>query len=327
MRLWQSIADLLARHGKCAMVTVLNVAGSAPREPGARLLVLEDGSYRGTIGGGALEWRAMAEAQAALARAQSHFSIITVVLGPDLGQCCGGHVKLLSEVFLTSDRNWIEALARKEASGNFSTEAVLDGPKVQRRILDEGTPRACAPLILRGNVLCEHFGESFRPVSIFGAGHVGRALVLALAPLPFEVTWIDSREAAFPAAVPSNVTARLMPVPPAALASASRESFILVMTHSHALDFDIVLAALTAEAFPYVGLIGSETKRARFLSLLRRAGVAEKPLTNFVCPIGIAGIRSKHPAVIAAATAAELIIRDEQLRTASRPLSPALRTA
>jgi xanthine dehydrogenase accessory factor len=326
VRLWQSIADLLARHGKCAMVTVLAVSGSAPREPGARLLVLEDGSYRGTIGGGTLEWRAMAEAQAALARAQSQYSIIPVVLGPDLGQCCGGHVKLLNEIFLASDRNWIETLARKEAAGSFSTEAVLDGPKVERRILDESTP-AGAPLILRGNVLCEHFGESFRPVSIFGAGHVGRALVLALAPLPFEVTWIDSREAAFPAAVPSNVIARLMPVPPAAFASASRESFILVMTHSHALDFDIVLAALKAEAFPYVGLIGSQTKRARFLSLLRRAGVAENALANFVCPIGIAGIRSKRPAVIAAATAVELIIRDEQLRTAARPLSPALRTA
>ena len=324
MRIWTAIADFLARHGKCAMVSVIDVKGSAPREPGARLIIAENGLYRGTIGGGALEWRAIAEAQAALAKGGSEFRIASSVLGPDLGQCCGGQVKLLTEIFLPADRDWIGNLARLEEVGTFSTEAVLEGPRIIRRIVVASPETVIA---LRGNVLHELFGETPRSIYVFGAGHVGRALVLALAPLPFAVTWIDSRPSAFPTAVPANTVVKLMPSPSAALSSAPAGSLIVVMTHSHALDFDIVLAALKAQSFSYVGLIGSETKRARFLSRLRRAGMNDASLRNFVCPIGVPGIRSKLPAVIAASAAAELIARDEQLRIAARPLSAALRTA
>jgi xanthine dehydrogenase accessory factor len=324
MRIWAAIADFLARHGKCAMVSVIAVKGSAPREPGARLIIAENGLYRGTIGGGALEWRAIAEAQAALARGGSEYRIASSVLGPDLGQCCGGQVKLLTEIFLNADRGVVEDLARLEQRGSFSTEAVLAGSKITRRIVDASPQAAIA---LRGNVLHELFGETPRSIYVFGAGHVGRALVLAMAPLPFAVHWIDSRPDAFPAAVPANVEVKLMPSPPGALASAPAGSLVLVMTHSHALDLDIVLAALKRQSFPYVGLIGSETKRARFLSRLRAAGLTDAALRNFVCPIGMPGIRSKLPAIIAASVAADLIARDEQLRIPARPLPAALRTA
>jgi xanthine dehydrogenase accessory factor len=324
MRIWAAIADFLARHGKCAMVSVIAVKGSAPREPGARLIIAENGLYRGTIGGGALEWRAIAEAQAALARGGSEYRIVSSVLGPDLGQCCGGQVKLLTEIFLNADRGVVEDLARLEQRGSFSTEAVLAGSKITRRIVDASPQAAIA---LRGNVLHELFGETPRSIYVFGAGHVGRALVLAMAPLPFAVHWIDSRPDAFPAAVPANVEVKLMPSPPGALASARAGSLVLVMTHSHALDLDIVLAALKRQSFPYVGLIGSETKRARFLSRLRAAGLTDAALRNFVCPIGMPGIRSKLPAIIAASVAADLIARDEQLRIPARPLPAALRTA
>jgi xanthine dehydrogenase accessory factor len=324
MRIWTAIADFLARHGTCAMVSVIAVKGSAPREPGARLIIAENGLFRGTIGGGALEWRAIAEAQAALARGGGTFFIASSVLGPDLGQCCGGQVKLLTEIFLQTDRGWIEDFARLEERASFSTQAVLDGSKITRRIVDANPEGAIA---LRGNVLHELFGETPRPIYVFGAGHVGRALILALAPLPFAVKWIDSRPDAFPAAVPANAEVKLMPSPPAALMSAPQGSLVLVMTHSHALDFDIVLAALKRQSFAYVGLIGSETKRARFLSRLRAAGLTDAALRNFICPIGVPGIRSKLPAVIAASVAADLIGRDEQLRMAAHPLSAALRTA
>jgi xanthine dehydrogenase accessory factor len=324
MRIWTAIADVLARYGKCAMVSIIAVKGSAPREPGARLVIAENGLFRGTIGGGALEWRAIAEAQAALARGGSEFFVASRVLGPDLGQCCGGQVKLLTEIFLPSDRGWIEDLARLEERASFSTQAVLGGSKITRRIVDADPEAAIA---LRGNVLHEHFGETPRSVYIFGAGHVGRALILALAPLPFAVTWIDSRPDAFPAAVPANADVKLMPSPPAALLSAPQGALVLVMTHSHALDFDIVLAALKRQSFAHVGLIGSQTKRARFLSRLRAAGITDAAMRNFACPIGLPGIRSKHPAVIAASVAADLLARDEQLRMAARPLSAALRTA
>jgi xanthine dehydrogenase accessory factor len=136
-----------------------------------------------------------------------------------------------------------------------------------------------------------------------------------MAPLPFALTWIDSRPDAFPQAAPANVVLMPMQNPVAALDLGAPGSFVVVMTHSHAFDFDIVLAALKQDRFPYVGLIGSDTKRARFVSRLRAAGVGETARHRLVCPIGIGGISSKAPAVIAAATAAELLLRDEQLRS------------
>lgn len=165
----------------------------------------------------------------------------------------------------------------------------------------------------------EQFGETLRPLYLYGAGHVGRALVLALAPLPFAISWIDPRPDSFPAAMPANVTSVVARDPLAELDGAPRDSFLLVMTHSHALDLAIVDKALRDERFPYVGLIGSASKRARFLSRLRQAGVPDEGFAAFKCPIGVAGITSKEPAIIAAATVAELLERDEMLRTGRIP--------
>ena len=125
--------------------------------------------------------------------------------------------------------------------------------------------------------------------------------------------------------MPGNVEPVMARHPVAELALAPEGSFLLVMTHSHALDFAIVDAALRDDRFPYVGLIGSATKKARFLSRLRQAGISETAVSALKCPIGIDGITSKEPAVIAAATVAELLARDEMLRTA-RNLSAAAQT-
>jgi xanthine dehydrogenase accessory factor len=167
--------------------------------------------------------------------------------------------------------------------------------------------------------LIESFGETQRPLYLYGAGHVGRALVLALAPLPFAIRWIDPRPDSFPAALPANVTPVEARDPLAELDAAPRDTFLLVMTHSHALDLAIVDKALRDDRFPYVGLIGSASKRARFLSRLRQAGVPDAGFAAFKCPIGVAGITSKEPAIIAAATVAELLERDEMLRTGRIP--------
>ena len=173
---------------------------------------------------------------------------------------------------------------------------------------------------LAANVLTEAFGDDRRPLVLFGAGHVGRALVLALAPLPFAVTWVDPRPDAFPAHVPANVTLRHLAEPAEMLAAMPMGSFVLVMSHSHQLDLALVHAALADARFAHVGLIGSRTKRARFEKRLAEAGVAPERIAELVCPIGIGGIRSKAPAVIAAATVAELLIRDEALRALARPM-------
>jgi len=380
MKVWAHIAKSLEAGEPCAMVSVYRVEGSAPREEGARLILTPRG-FHGTIGGGALEWRALAEAQKMMKSGRA-MSVSRHALGPELGQCCGGRVELLTEVFDRSALAQIRELAAAEAAGAFKTAGRLEKDHVERSIepqnsssfpfsrlrekvpdrADEGVGSACdgssreqdreastlptpafsteaerAPSSglrppspacgRRGNqerasesgTLIESFGETQRPLYLYGAGHVGRALVLALAPLPFAIRWIDPRPDSFPAALPANVTPVEARDPLAELDAAPRDTFLLVMTHSHALDLAIVDKALRDDRFPYVGLIGSASKRARFLSRLRQAGVPDAGFAAFKCPIGVAGITSKEPAIIAAATVAELLERDEMLRTGRIP--------
>ena len=149
---------------------------------------------------------------------------------------------------------------------------------------------------------------------LFGAGHVGRAIVLALASLPFDLHWVDSRPDAFPALVVQNARPIVSTSPAQEIARADRGAFVLIMTHSHALDLEIAEAALKHSGLEYIGLIGSETKRKRFESRLKALGVTDNTLARLHCPIGLAGISGKEPAVIAASVAADLLRRQEGLR-------------
>lgn len=149
--------------------------------------------------------------------------------------------------------------------------------------------------------------EAPTQVLLFGAGHVGRALAMALAPLPFQTRWIDTREDAFPGALPGNATPILTSAPEAEIPGAPSGSLIVVATHSHALDYAVAAAALAEKRFAYVGLIGSATKRARFESRMRAHGLDAPDIASLVCPIGIPGLRGKLPAVIAASVAAQLL--------------------
>lgn len=150
------------------------------------------------------------------------------------------------------------------------------------------------------------------PLALFGGGHVGQALVRALAPLPFAVRWIDSRDGVFPADLPPEVcTEHSEPVQDAVrdLVPGSR---VLIMSFSHAEDLDIVAACLarhrSAGDLPFVGLIGSQTKWATFRRRLAERGVGAAALDHVTCPIGLPGITGKEPAVIAAAVVAQLLL-------------------
>jgi xanthine dehydrogenase accessory factor len=144
-----------------------------------------------------------------------------------------------------------------------------------------------------------------REVAVYGAGHVGRALVEALRPLPFSIRWVDARSAdLWP--VESAVPLRRVAIPEAEVAAAGDDAFHVVLTHSHALDLEIV-AAVLSRPFGFCGLIGSRTKRATFVRRLKERGIAADRLT---CPIGLPGIAGKEPAVIAASVAAQLIALD-----------------
>ncbi|MCF3972726.1 xanthine dehydrogenase accessory protein XdhC [Paracoccus salsus] len=229
-------------------VRVISAKGSTPRDAGAEMFVGPD-RVTGTIGGGQLEYMAIDRARQMLARNEAEADM-DIPLGPEIGQCCGGRVRL--------------HLDRK-------------GP----------TP------------------EDRPDVLIFGAGHVGRALALALHPLPVRTALIDSRPEELAQAAP-GVKTRLTPLPEALIRAARPGSAVVIVTHDHALDFLLAAEALTRGDLAYVGMIGSRTKRAQFLRFAEARGVDTGPL---ICPIGAGPARDKRPAVIAATTAAELIAR------------------
>jgi len=318
MPIWPTIAHFIAEQGAAALVTLAQAQGSSPREVGARMVVAPDGTFIGTIGGGALEWGALAEAQALLARRDGPAATrLDKALGPDLGQCCGGRVLLTIERFGAADRDTVTALAAAEGRGLLTTIATAgnDG-RLMRRIADTDEARSPRPAydVQSDGRVYERFGDEATPFYLFGAGHVGRALAVALSPLPFLVTWTDARPGAIPEVFPPNVAAVTQGDPVELLARAPDGAFIAVMTHSHALDLDLVIAALKADRFPYVGLIGSATKRARFTSAMHRIGMAANTVDRLVCPIGLATIRDKAPAVIAASVVTQVLMRREEMK-------------
>ncbi|MEM6848540.1 MAG: xanthine dehydrogenase accessory protein XdhC [Pseudomonadota bacterium] len=257
-----TLADLrtLAKAGSIAVAVVRAVKGSAPREEGA-WMAITPGGILGTIGGGEAELRTTIAARRLLAEHRAR-ETLELPLGPELDQCCGGHMTV--EI------------------------AVVDG-----------AIGAAQPLWDGGPVLSDPVNA---PVIVYGAGHVGAALVTALVPLPFSVTWVDGRHESEWAASASIPCQRLA-IPETAAAAAPDDAIHVVLTHSHALDLEIV-AAILVRPHRFCGLIGSATKRAVFISRLRERGIVTDTLT---CPIGLPGIEGKVPAIIAASATAQLL--------------------
>jgi xanthine dehydrogenase accessory factor len=145
-----------------------------------------------------------------------------------------------------------------------------------------------------------------RPVMIFGAGHTGRALAHALAPLPFTITLTDDRDDVL-GGLPAEITCVRMADPVQAVERAAPGTAFVILSHSHALDYRLTEAALARGDAAYVGMIGSGTKRARFEASFLRSGGRQDALARLTCPIGAADVDDKRPEVIAALTAAELV--------------------
>ena len=309
MKVWRRIAGLIGSEATAALVSILSAKGSAPRGPGTRMVVSAGGAIAGTVGGGRLEHDLISRAVAQMGAGPAGMQV-RHVLGPDLGQCCGGVVEASIEVFGAQDLPWIQPLAEaEEQCAEIETVGRADpSGRLVRRLADAGPDDAPG---LAG--VHERFGLSRAPVVVFGAGHVGRALVLALAPLPFAVDWVDERAEMFPAAAPAHVRMLCAADPAAHLTQVPDGALIVVMTHSHARDLEIVGAALAARRFGYVGLIGSASKRGRFLSRLAQMGLGAAAEALLVCPIGGGSIADKHPAVIAACVTVELLHRREKI--------------
>lgn len=245
-----ALGELRERGEACVLVVVTAVRGSAPREPGARMLVAGGDLIHGTIGGGNLERLAIERATALLTDPAGVSVSVDFPLAEEAGQCCGGSVTLFLEPY-----RWK------------------------------------------------------RPtIAIFGAGHVGQALA-GLAPwLRARVLLIDGRqEPELRPRVPRERPYELLCVdsPEAELDGLPAEALVVIMTHSHALDLELVARALARPAFPYLGLIGSERKWLRFQKRLERRGLAREALMRVRCPIGVTRA-SKDPAAIALSAATEL---------------------
>jgi xanthine dehydrogenase accessory factor len=292
-------ARRLAAGTPAVVVTVELALGSAPREAGTRMLVDAEGAH-GTIGGGHLELKAIAEAKAMLREAQSPGAAGALPrtrhypLGPALGQCCGGAVTL--------------GYALLDAA------ALAAWPEPEPRFF----------------------------LQLYGAGHVGRALARALAPLDVRVDWIDEREDEFPvrffedsdAPWPAHIRKVCVDAVEAEVEEAPPGAYYLVLTHRHDLDLKIAMAILERGDFGFCGLIGSKTKRARFRHRFEVRGIAHESIERLTCPIGIEGIDGKEPEVIAAAVVAQLLLvastsraREDERRAATPDIAEPLRDA
>ncbi|HWI83233.1 xanthine dehydrogenase accessory protein XdhC [Ramlibacter sp.] len=255
----------LARED-AVLVTVVAAQGSVPRDPGAWMAVFA-GDVAGTIGGGRLEHMAIAEARRRLAGPAAGATEQRFALGPSLGQCCGGVVRL-----------------------QFERVGAADAAALRQRL----APRLA-------------------PVALFGGGHVGSALVQALAPLPFALAWIDSRDEIFPPELPANVRCEHSDPVQAAVPQLAAGTSVVIMSFSHAEDLDVVAACLVRQRalgdLAFIGLIGSKTKWATFRHRLEQRGFGAAELAQVTCPIGLPGIAGKEPAVIGASVAAQLLQR------------------
>jgi xanthine dehydrogenase accessory factor len=311
--IFSQLRDAIDEEGRASLVSLLKTDGSSPREAGARMVVRPSGAFHGSIGGGALEWKALAAAQAELERGRGPVRFLRWSLGPELGQCCGGRIALMIETFDAQDRAPISQLAETATNGALHTRARLAADGRWLREITDQTNGSDAIVQLADGSIEESFADSSSRLLLFGAGHVGKAVVWAMAPLPFKLRWIDPRPDIFPRLVPQNAVAVPAGDVLAELAATPPGAFILVMTHSHALDFDLVTKALALGRFPYVGLIGSQSKRARFIRRMSALGLEKSQIARLTCPIGVAGITGKEPATIAAATAAQLLIVREHM--------------
>ena len=285
------LQDAVAKHGKVARVVISAFDGSSPRETGAAMLVWR-GGQSGTIGGGALEWQATQDARALLANGH-RTRLDRVPLGPALGQCCGGAVTLLTEVYdVAALASLPEDVVARPVDGR-------DMPLAVKRLLANARGMGTLPQaqLLQGWFI-EPVSRPQRQLWVWGAGHVGRALVGVLAPLPdLEITWVDVALDRFPAVIPAHVRALPVPNPADAVALAPRSAEHLILTYSHALDLDLCHRLLT-HGFAHAGLIGSATKWARFRSRLAALGHIPVQIARIQCPIGDPAL-GKHPQHIA----------------------------
>ncbi len=272
------------------LVTVIRSAGSTPRDAGTKMILTDDSQFD-TVGGGHLEYEAVSKARELLAKGDTCQEIISYPLSSKLGQCCGGAVKLLFEVMVSHQQH----------------------------------------------------------IAVFGAGHVAQALVPILAQLPLQISWIDSRENFFDmdseisnsrtgistsnlgknaqkiANTYSNVKAIMDDEPCGTLKTLPENAWIVILTHNHQLDYELVETALKHPNLDYIGMIGSHTKAKRFTTKLKHRGFNNEQISRLVSPIGDLSITGKRPIEVAVSISSQimgLMQKIEQTSSAKQLTAP-----
>lgn len=288
-------------HGRVARVVIAAIEGSSPREVGAAMLVWPTGQS-GTIGGGALEHQA-----AQSAREARNDLVSRHALGPELGQCCGGRITLLREVY---DLARVEALEELDVIARpvENTEMPLTVKRTLARARGQGVQPVAE--LLQGWFI-EPVHRPAQAIWVWGAGHVGRAVVSVLAPLPdLALTWVDTGADRFPKTVPEGVTVLPAAKPELLVPHAPQDAQHLILTYSHALDLALC-HGLLHRGFNRCGLIGSQTKWARFRNRLHDLGHSPSSIDQIECPMGDPTL-GKHPQAIAIGVARDILNMTER---------------
>ena len=349
-----ALTQALADEQHAVLIVVAAIQGSAPRETGAAMVVTPARAF-GSIGGGHLEFEATRIARDALRKPASGTWVVRFPLAARLGQCCGGVATVAFSRVDAGANAWLDtANACARTGAPFALVSVVEPARPNAHLVVtaddvrgtlgssdlDSASIALARTRLAGTgtgAALVHDGSDERttllvqiaradpfPILVFGNGHVGRALMGVLGVLAAQVRWIDARGEDFPDAVPSNVHVVVTDAPEDELRNAPHGAFVVITTHSHALDYTLVETALTRADLRYIGLIGSKSKRAQFERRLAARGVPADAFARVQCPIGARAvpIRDKHPGAIAVATVAELlVVREATARTSALHLA------
>ena len=323
-----NLREMVEAERSAVRVTIIRADGSTPRGVGCAMIVGLT-AFSGTIGGGALEMGALRTARRLLAlfatdtAPQWWREVHDFPLGPALGQCCGGFVQLLFErvgeaelrdVPIASSKDML--LVRHIKPGQpwrFATHRKDDEDAWPLKICGyvrkcfSGTCGRDAALI--SDWFIEPINVSNQNMFLYGAGHVGRAVTKAFVDLPFKIYWVDTHPERYPSDFPENVTKLVARDPADAVRHAPPGAWHVIMTHSHAIDFDICHAVMKHCDFGYIGVIASRTKRVRFERRLREVGIPDPLIAQLQAPIGLARLDGKEPAVIAVSLAADFLLR------------------
>ena len=329
-RIFTALLREMEEERDSMLVTVVADRGSSPRGAGAGMLVGADGRIVGTIGGGAVEYKAEALAKELLSQQKSGLHEYTLRPNDkeDLGMQCGGDVTVLFEYVSAADLRW-----------SFLAGAVCDRIECREkgwlvRPLDGGVPSLCTeegvlsgetlPAELLKKLCGRHMvtvdGYVSEPlplhgrVVIFGGGHIAQALVPLLGSVDFRCAVLDDRsEYSAPELFPTAdevITCDYDRI--ADFVTLSGEDYVVVMTNGHSHDLSVEEQVLRG-SYAYLGVVGSRRKIAYVNSVLTERGIPEERLATVHTPIGLS-IGAETPAEIAVSILAELIAERARLR-------------